>query len=94
MALGAGGDDDRLGAVLDAARPEPERPAREVHPLDVGVDDAGPETLRLLAEEGHQLRALDALREAGVVLDVARDHELAAAATRPRTIGARLARAA
>ena len=38
----------------------------------------GAEALRLGAELGHELRALDAVRKARVVLDVARDHQLAA----------------
>src|SRR6185436_12580151 len=64
--------------VFLALRPQPERAARQVDLLHVDVDEAGPETLGLLAELLHQLRALDAFREAWVVLDVARDHELAA----------------
>ena len=75
---GAGRDDDGLGAVLRATRPDPERPLREVDPVDVDVDDARAEALRLGAHRGHQLRALDAVREARVVLDVAREHQLAA----------------
>ena len=38
----------------------------------------GAEALRLLAEALHQLGAQDALGEAGVVLDVGRDHQLTA----------------
>ena len=74
----AGRDDHRFAAVLGAAGPDPERPAGEVDLLDVDVDDVGPEPLGLLAERGHELWTLDAEREARVVLDVARDHQLAA----------------
>ena len=74
----AGGDDDRFGRVLHALRPQPERTSREIDHVDVRVDHPRPEPLRLLAELLHQLGALDALREAGVVLDVAGDHQLAA----------------
>ena len=65
-------------AVLDAARPQPERPLGEVDAVDVDVDDLGPEALRLGAERGHQVGALDAVGEARVVLDVAGEHQLAA----------------
>ena len=41
-------------------------------------DDLGAEALGLLAEDLHQLGALDAVLEAGVVLDFGRDRELAA----------------
>ena len=75
---GARGDDDRLPPVFRAAGPDPKRPRREVDPIDVDVDDLRAESLRLGAEGGHQLGALDAVREARIVLDVARDHELTA----------------
>ena len=68
----------RLAAVLDAARPDAERPLREVDLVDVHVDDLGPEPLGLGPELRHQLRAVDAVREARVVLDLARQHQLAA----------------
>ena len=50
----------------------------EVDPVDVDVDDPRPEPLGLGAERGHQVGALDAVREARVVLDVAGEHQLAA----------------
>ena len=62
------------------ARPDPERPAGEVDPVDVDVDDPAAEALGLGPEGGHQLGALDAVGEARVVLDVAGDHQLAARA--------------
>ena len=40
----------RVGRVLDAARPEPERPRGEVDALDVDVDDPRAEALGLRAE--------------------------------------------
>jgi hypothetical protein len=51
---------------------------REVDPGDVVGDELGAEAAGLLAQVAHHLRAHDAVRIAGVVLDVARDHELAA----------------
>ena len=74
----AGGDDHGLRAVLGAAGPDAERALGEVDPVDVDVDDARAEALGLGAHRGHQLGALDAVREARVVLDVAGEHQLAA----------------
>ncbi len=51
---------------------------REVHAVDVHVHDVRAEPLGLGAEAAHQLRAVDALREARVVLDLAGEHQLAA----------------
>ncbi len=70
--------DDGLGAVLHAARPDPERAAGEVDAVGLDVEDARPEALCLLAEAEHQLGTLDPVGEARVVLDVGRDRELAA----------------
>ena len=55
-----------------------ERPLGEVDARDVVSDELGAEALGLAAELGHHLRAEHAVRIAGIVLDVARDHELAA----------------
>ena len=74
----AGGDDHGLGAVFGAARPDAERPLGEVDAVDVDVDEARAEPLGLGAHRGHQVGALDAVREARVVLDVAGQHQLAA----------------
>ena len=52
--------------------------AGEVELGDVVVDDLGAETLGLLLHLRHELGALDALGEAGEVLDVGRVHQLAA----------------
>src|SRR5205814_4216792 len=79
---GAGRDDHCLTSVLDAAGPDPERPAAEVDAFDVDVDDMGPEAFGLGAEGGHQVGTLDAVRKPGIVLDVRGDHQLA---TRRRT---------
>ena len=73
-----GRDDDGLRAVLVVADPYAERALGEVDPGDVVGYELGPEALRLLAELLHHLRAEHALRVAGIVLDVARDHQLAA----------------
>ena len=72
-----GGDDHRLRAVLRAARPDPERTLGEVHLVDIDIDQARAEALGLGAHRGHQVRTLDAVGEARVVLDVAREHQLA-----------------
>ena len=53
-------------------------PCRQVDGVGVGGDEPGAEALGLLAEPRHQLGAHDAVGEAGVVLDVGGEHELAA----------------
>ena len=74
----AGGDDDRLGAVLRVADPDAEGALGEVDPRHVVGDELGAEALRLLAEVLHHLGPEDPVRVPGVVLHVARDHQLAA----------------
>ena len=75
---GARGDDHGLCPVLGATGPDPERPLGEVHPIDVDVEQPRAEPLGLGAHRGHQVGALDAVDEPGVVLDVAGEHQLAA----------------
>jgi hypothetical protein len=58
--------------------------AGEVERCDVVVDDLGAELLRLLLELGHELGALDAVGEAGVVLDLGGVHQLSADLDRAR----------
>src|SRR6266849_1001821 len=58
--------------------PDAEGARGEVDAGDVVGDEIDAEALRLAAELGHHLRPHDALRVAGVVLDIARDHQLAA----------------
>ena len=53
---------------------------REVDLVDVGGDELGAEALGLLAELRHELGAEDPVGEAGVVLDVGGEHQLAAGA--------------
>jgi hypothetical protein len=77
--LGTGGHDTGLGPIFHARRPEPERPAAQVDTIDISVNDARSESFRLPAEKVHQLRTADPVREAGVVLDFAGDHQLSAA---------------
>ena len=74
---GAGGDDHGIGLVLVVAHPEPMRALAEVDPGHVLVEQLAAEALGLVAEELHQLRPLDARGEAGVVLHVRGDHQLA-----------------
>jgi hypothetical protein len=73
-----GGDDDRLGEVLRLLDPDLEGTLREVDLAHVGGDDLGALALGLVAEALHQLLARHLLGEAGVVLDVGREHELPA----------------
>ena len=74
----AGRDDHGLGAVLVVADPDAERALGEVDLRHVVGDVLGAEALRLVAELLHHLRPHHAVRVARVVLDVARDHQLAA----------------
>src|SRR4029453_1789216 len=76
--VGARGDDHGVRSVLLVADVDLERPLREVDPRDVVGDELGAEALRLPAEVLHHLRPQHALRVARIVLDIARDHQLAA----------------
>ncbi len=77
--LGAGGDDHRardveVARVAGAA----ERSAAEIDAGDQVVDQAGADMLGLGGHLFHQPGALDGGGEAGVILDVGGDHQLAA----------------
>ena len=74
----ARGDDHRACGVLVVADVDLERALGEVDAGDVVGEELGAEALRLGAELGHHLRPHDPVDVAGVVLDVARDHQLAA----------------
>ena len=74
----AGRDDHRPREVLVVAHPHAKRPLGEVDLRHVVGQVLGAESLGLAPEVLHHLRAEDAARIAGVVLDVAGDHELAA----------------
>jgi hypothetical protein len=79
--LRAHGEHDGARPVLVIADPHLVDAAGLARELDVGGligDEARSEALRLIAELLHQLRAHDALGEAGVVLDVRRLLEQAA----------------
>ena len=81
LGLRAGGDDERLGGdaiLLDARDVDGERPLRQIDLLDVTGEELGAEALRLLAELLHQVGPEDALREAGIVLDLGGVDELPA----------------
>ena len=73
-----GGDDHGLGGVLVVADVDLERALGEVDAGDVVGQELGAEPRRLGAELGHHLRPHDPVDVAGIVLDVARDHQLAA----------------
>ena len=64
--------------MLVVADVDAERPLREVDARHVVGDELGAEALGLAAEVGHHRRPHDAVGVARVVLDVARDHQLAA----------------
>ena len=74
----AGRDDHRVRAVLVVADVDAERPLGEVDARDVVGDELGAEALGLAPEVGHHRRPHHAVGVARVVLDVARDHQLAA----------------
>ena len=78
LGLGAGGDDQGLAAVLHVLDPGPERRPGQLDLGGVGADELGTEALGLLAHLAHQLGPEDPGREAGVVLDLGGEHELAA----------------
>ena len=60
-----------IGVVADV---DGQRLLAELHPRDVVLDQLGAEANRLLAHLVHQDRAHDAIREAGVVLDLGGQH--------------------
>ena len=79
---GTGGDDDRVGGVrwlgdLRVADPDAEWALAEVHLGHLGGDDLRSEAGGLGAHVGHELRAHNPLREAGEVLHLGGQHELA-----------------
>ena len=79
LGRGAGGDDDGAGAMLlPRVVHQPEGPPGEVGFHDPPLKAARAEALGLLAEEVHQLRTLDAVGEAGVVLHLGGDGQLSA----------------
>ena len=75
---GPGRDDHGLGAVLVVAHPHAVGALGEIDPGHVVGDEVGPEALGLAAEFLHHLRPEDAVGVPGVVLHIARDHELPA----------------
>ena len=85
----AGGDDERLRGHLALVDREREGTAREIDRLQAPARELGVEALGLAAEAVHHLRPEDALGKAGVVVDVGREHELAA-----RNVGGIVATAA
>ena len=93
---GAGGDDDGGRLVgLAGAGDHALEVAGEVDLGDVVEDHLGAEPLGLLLQFVHQLRALDAVGEAGEVLDLGGVHQRAAGGDRPpKTSGFSPARAA
>src|SRR5512133_2196045 len=74
---GAGRDDHGVGGPRLVAGPELERAPGEVDAGDLLALEAGAEALGLLAHLLHEQRADDPVREAGVVLHLVGDRELA-----------------
>src|SRR2546426_1665147 len=74
----AGGDDEGLRAHLFLVEGERERTAREIHLAGRSRGELAAEPRGLAAEAVHQLRAEDPFGEAGIVVDVGGQHELAA----------------
>src|SRR3954447_24087490 len=73
----AGRHDHGARPVLVVADPDPERLLREIDPGHVVGQVLGAEALRLAPKVRHHLRPHDAVGVPGIVLDVARDHQLA-----------------
>ena len=69
---------DRGLIGLRVAHPDLEGPGPHFEPADLGRAQLGLEALGLGPHDAHELGAHDALDEAGVVLDLGRQHELAA----------------
>ena len=79
LGLSAGGDDQRLGKIdLAGFAFEPERTCRQVDLGDMVIDDAGADMLGLLLHLLHEPGALDDIGEAGIILDIGGDGQLAA----------------
>ena len=79
LGLGAGGDDEGItGVVAAAVAFEAERAAGDIHLDDMVGDHARADMLGLRLHLFHQPGALDRVLEAGIILDVRRDHELSA----------------
>jgi hypothetical protein len=77
--LGASGDDwDVAVHAVAAIKGEPERTPREIDRDDDVLDDTHADPSSLLAHLLHEPRTLDWVGIAGMVLDIARDHQLAA----------------
>ena len=73
-----GGHDDGLREVLVVADVDLEQALGEVDAGDVVGEEVGAEALGLGAELGHHPRSHHAVAVAGIVLDLARDHQLPA----------------
>src|ERR1039458_5319423 len=67
--VGAAGDDNGLRLDRLAIDREPKRLPGQVHRLDAAELEPRAEALRLLLHTHHQLVAIDALREAGIIFD-------------------------
>jgi hypothetical protein len=75
---GAGGDDQRIAAVAARIADQQERTPRELRGVDVVIDQARVEALRVPAQPFHQLWSLHAFGIAGPVVHVGGGHQLSA----------------
>ena len=77
QALCAGADDDGIGGEEVVAHPHLEGPLAEIDSGDLGGEELCAEACGLFTAAHHQLRTHDALGEAGEVLDLRGEHQLA-----------------
>src|SRR2546430_5172788 len=76
LGIRAGRDNHGAALMHSVGSPDLQRTLREIHLQYVVVDELRLEAFGLFPPELHELGALDALWEAGIILDVRRDHEL------------------
>src|SRR5207245_10676976 len=72
----AGRNDHGAALMHSVGGPDFQWALREIHLRDVVVDELRLEAFGLFPPELHELGALDALRETGIILDVRCDHVL------------------
>ena len=78
QALRAGGDDDRVGGELPVAHARRNGRSLKSTAVTFSVRNSAPKRSACSRKRDHQLRAHDAVGEAGEVLDVGGQHQLAA----------------
>src|SRR5712691_7056690 len=76
LRVGTRGDDDGACLMRSVGGPHRKGTFCKIDLRDVVVHKVGLESFRLLPPQLHEFRALDSAREARIVFDVRRDHEL------------------